>query len=75
MNRLVRIAVTLFASASVMIFLVLKRLARAKVMTGAESVSEIQMAYVGLGVVGLMLVAGLVLVIVAIVRSRKKDHG
>lgn len=75
MNRLIRIAVTLFASASIMIFLVLQRLERARDMTGRASESEFQMACLGIGVVAIMLVAGLALIITAIVRSRKKPHG
>jgi hypothetical protein len=74
MNRLVRIAVTLFASASVLIFLVLKRLEGARNLSGRAAESEIQMAYLGMGIVAVMLIAGLVLIVKAIVRARKKPH-
>ena len=75
MNRLVRIALTLFVSASILIFLVLQRLQEAKQMTGTAAQSEIQMAYFGMVIVGAMLLAGLALIVTAIVRSRKKSAG
>ena len=81
MNRLVRIALTLFASATVLIFLVLQRLQRAK-EAGADELSqfarsELQMAYTGMGIVAFMLLAGVALIVTAIVRSKKKPapHG
>lgn len=85
MNRLVRIALTLFASATVLIFLVLQRLQRAKEAgAGADgdelsqfARSELQMAYTGMGIVAFMLLAGVALIVTAIVRSKKKPapHG
>jgi hypothetical protein len=79
MNRLIRTALTLFASASVMIFIVLKRLENARNLVGDVRISEIQMAYFGIGIAALMLIIGLGLVVTAIVRSRKAkkpaDHG
>ena len=75
MNRLIRIALTLFAAATILIFLVLQRLERAKTLIGRAAESEIQMAYLGMGIVAIMLVAGLALIVTAIVRSRKKTHG
>ena len=86
MNRLVRIALTLFVSSTILIFLVLQRLERAKEAsalrtpggTGELAQSELQMAYVGMGLVGLMLTIGIVLIITAIVRARKSTadpHG
>ena len=77
MNRLIRIALTLFASASILIFLVLQRLERARNMGGDAAHAELQMAYFGIGIVAIMLAAGLALIITAIVRSRKKPstHG
>lgn len=71
MNRLVRIALTLFLSASILVFLVLQRLERAKEMTGAPADAELQMAYIGMGLIAVMLVAGLTLIVTALVRSRK----
>ncbi len=73
MNRLVRIAVTLFLSASILVFLVLQRLERAKGMNEIAAASELQMAYIGIGLIGLMLAAGLALIITALVRSRKSS--
>ena len=85
MNRLVRIALTLFVSATILIFLVLQRLQRAKEAgAGADgdglsqfARSELQMVYVGMAITGIMILAGLVLIILALVRSRKKSapHG
>jgi hypothetical protein len=80
MNRLVRIALTLFVSATVLIFLVLQRLQRAKEASaglphGSHSPmaeSEFQMVYIGMGLVGVMLAVGIGLIITAIIRSRKK---
>ena len=71
MNRLIRTALTLFASSSVMIFIVLKRLESARNMVGQAQASEIRMAYLGIGLVGVMLAIGLGLIIAAIVRARK----
>ena len=73
MNRLVRISLTLFLSASVLVFLVLQRLERAKEMNEIAAAAELQMAYIGMGLIGLMLVAGLSLIGVALVRTRKNS--
>jgi len=71
MNRLIRTALTLFASASVLIFIVLKRLEDARNMVGDVRNSEIQMAYLGIGIAAIMLVIGLGLVVTAVIRARK----
>ena len=73
MNRLVRIAVTLFISASILVFLVLQRLQRAKEMNEIAAAAELQMAYIGMGLIAIMLVAGLSLIGVALVRTRKNS--
>ncbi|MCW1925909.1 hypothetical protein OKA05_25340 [Luteolibacter arcticus] len=83
MNRLIRTALTLFASASVLIFLVLKRLEDARKMMGQAQASEVQIANFGLIIAAVMMAIGLGLVITALVRSRKEkakekqpaDHG
>lgn len=82
MNRLVRIALTLFVSSSILIVLVLKRLERAKEIAAdaddsltAFAENEIQMAYAGMGICVVMLVGGITLLITAWVRSRKSSHG
>jgi hypothetical protein len=75
MNRLIRIALTLFASASVLIFLVLKRLEGARKLVGEAQASEVQMAYLGMGVAAVMLVIGVAFVITAIIRARKGKNG
>jgi hypothetical protein len=85
MKRLVRIALTLFASATILIFLVLQRLQRAR-EAGAGGFdddlsqfarSELQMAYIGMGLVAIMLIAGVGLLVTAWVRSKKtpQSHG
>ena len=74
MNRLVRIALTLFISASILVFLVLQRLERAKGMNEIAAAPELQMAYIGMGLIGVMLTAGLVLIITALVRTRKNPR-
>lgn len=71
MNRLVRTALTLFASASVMIFLVLKRLENARTMVGDAQAAEVQMAKLGMAITAVMLVIGLGLIVTAILRARK----
>ena len=73
MNRLVRISLTLFLSASVLVFLVLQRLERAKAMSEIAAADELKMAYIGMALIGLMLVAGLSLIGVALVRTRKSS--
>ena len=80
MNRLVRIALTLFISATILIFLVLQRLQRAKeaaahLRGGSQhplAESEFLMAYIGMGLVGLMLAIGMGLIITAIIKGRRK---
>ena len=72
MNRHVRIALTLFISASILVFLVLQRLERAKGMNEIAAAPELQMAYIGMGLIAVMLIAGLSLIGVALVRTRKK---
>jgi len=73
MNRLVRISLTLFISASILVFLVLQRLERAKGMNEIAAAPELQMAYIGMGLIAVMLVAGLSLIGIALVRTRKKS--
>lgn len=73
MNRLVRIAVTLFLSASILVFLVLQRLERAKGMNEIAAAAELRMASLGMFLIAAMLVSGLVLIITALVRSRKSS--
>jgi hypothetical protein len=74
MNRLVRIALTLFLSASILVFLVLQRLERAKSMNEIAAAAELQMAYIGMGLIGVMLTTGLALIITALVRTRKNPR-
>ena len=73
MNRLVRLALTLFISASILVFLVLQRLERAKGMNEIAAAPELQMAYIGMGLIAVMLIAGLSLIGVALVRTRKNS--
>ena len=73
MNRLVRIALTLFISASILVFLVLQRLERAKGMNEIAAAAELQMANIGMVLIGIMLAAGLALIITALIRTRKNS--
>ena len=84
MNRLIRIA--LKRPLTFLVMAMLQRLERARELGGTSeggdelnqlARSELQMAYIGMGFVALMLAAGLVLIGMAIVRSRKKPepHG
>jgi hypothetical protein len=80
MNRLIRIALTLFVSGTLLVFLAQKRLARLEGILSSEGKSgnvenEIQMVYLGVCMAGVMLIAGLALIVTAVVRSRKKNHG
>jgi len=75
MNRLVRTALTLFASASVLVFIVLKRLEGARALVGDARVAEIRMAWLGIGMVALMLLIGLGLIVTAVIRARKAKRG
>ena len=87
MNRLVRIALTLFVSATIMVFLINRRLqAIPKIEPGDSRSSteldqihsEVLMINIGMGLAAIMLVAGVALVVIAIVRTRKSSaapHG
>lgn len=90
MNRLVRIALTLFVSATVMVFLINRRLVGLqefrKFLTPDARLSdteldrihnEVIMINVGFVLIGIMLAAGLALIITAMVRAKKKPaaHG
>ena len=81
MNRLVRIALTLFISATIMVFLINRRLqALPKISAGYRLPdseldrihNEVIMINVGFVLIAAMLLAGLALIIAALVRSRKK---
>lgn len=58
MNRLVRISLTLLASALLMLVLVEMRLNDAKNMTEAARQKELTMGYVGFGIALLLFVSG-----------------
>lgn len=73
MNRLVRIALTLFASATILIILVRQRLNQVEGMADEVVRSEAQMAAVGIIIAGALAAAGFVLIIISIARSRKKN--
>ena len=79
MNRLIRIALTLFASATVLILLIRQRAIRLQkdleAVTG-ELANELakqegQMIAIGILLAGLLAAGGFVLVIIAIARGRK----
>jgi len=77
MNRLVRIALTLFASATIMVFLVNRRLVELKKFTAtgqtveAQMQNELIMIKIGMGLAGVMLVTGIVLMVMALIRAKK----
>lgn len=82
MKRPVRIAFTLFASATILIFLVLQRLERAKAISAngdeelaAFAENELRMAYTGMAICAVMLAGGIAMLVTAWVRSRKPGHG
>ncbi|BCX49514.1 hypothetical protein HAHE_34220 [Haloferula helveola] len=82
MNRLIRIALTLFASATVLILLIRQRALR--LQKDLESVTgelanelakqEGQMIAIGILLAGLLAAGGFVLVIIAIARGRKPQR-
>ena len=72
MNRLVRIALTLFASSTILIFLVKQRLKEIEGMADELVKSEAQMAAVGVIIAGSLAAPGFILIIIPIARSRKK---
>jgi hypothetical protein len=73
MNRLVRIALTLFASSTILIFLVRQRLKDIEGLADDVVRSEAQMAAIGIMIAGTLAAAGFVLIIISIARSRKKN--
>lgn len=73
MNRLVRIALTLFASSTILIILIKQRLKKVEGLTDELIRDETQMAALGVIIAGALAAGGFVLIIVAIARSRKKN--
>ncbi|MFC7336972.1 hypothetical protein ACFQY0_07265 [Haloferula chungangensis] len=71
MNRLVRIALTLFASSTILIFLIQQRLKEAEGMAEEALRNETQMAAIGVIIAGALAAGGFILIIVALARSRK----
>ncbi len=76
MNRLVRIALTLFVSATILLLLARQRLVRlteqsTEILPADYVRDETQMATIGMIIAGLLAVTGIVLVTVALVRRRK----
>lgn len=72
MNRLIRIALTLFASSTILVFLVKQRLNKVEGLADEAVRSETQMAAVGLIIAGALAAGGFILIIVAMARSRRK---
>jgi len=72
MNRLVRIALTLFASSTILIILVKQRLNKVEGLADEVVREEAQMAALGIIIAGALAIGGFVLIILAIARSRKK---
>lgn len=76
MPRLVRIALTLFAAATILVFLIWQRIGRMQGITGevAEEFArqEAEMIAIGLILAGGMACGGFVLILVAMFRGRRK---
>ena len=81
MNRLVRIALTMFVSATILLFLVANRGKKAEQLQASahgnpatmELVKkEVHMAWLGIVIAGGLMGGGISLMITAFVRSRKK---
>ena len=85
MKRLVRIAVILLASGTLLMFSAQSRLALLDAIQSfprgkqGNLENEFQKAYMALGMAGIMMATGLALIIIAIARSRKlkklANHG
>jgi len=79
--RLIRIALTFFISATILLFLVRQRALRLKTEIAAgldgEAIRlEKQMVDLGSVIVGALILGGIALVVISIVRSRRqRDHG
>ena len=79
MNRLVRIALTFFISASVLTLLVSQRLKQLKInlesgMAEEAAKHEGQMITFGVIIAGALAAAGFVRIIIAMTRSRRKQR-
>ena len=87
MNRLVRIALTLFVSATILVFLVNRRLQALPKISPSDHLpaqeldrihNEVIMVNVGFVLIAAMLLVGLVLIVTAIIRAHKSTatpHG
>jgi multisubunit Na+/H+ antiporter MnhB subunit len=73
MNRLVRIALTLFASSTILVFLIRQRLKQAEGLAEEALRNETQMASIGVIIAGALAAGGFVLIIIALARTRKKN--
>ena len=78
MSRPVRIALTLFLSATVLVFLVRQRVALLQTnidqgLSDELARSESQMILLGIIVAGGLAIAGFVIIIVAMLRSRRNS--
>ncbi len=71
MNRLVRIALTLFASSTILMFLIRQRLKQAEGLAEEALKNETQMAFIGVIIAGALAAGGFVLIIIALARTRK----
>ncbi|MGB6223062.1 hypothetical protein [Haloferula sp.] len=72
MNRLIRIALTMFVSSTILLLLVRQRLKQVEGLADDVVRSEAQMASVGLIIAGALAAGGFILIIVAMTRTRRK---
>lgn len=72
MNRLIRIALTMFVSSTILLLLVRQRLKQVEGLADEVVRSETQMASAGLIIAGALAAGGFILIIVAMTRTRRK---
>ncbi|MDB6078222.1 MAG: hypothetical protein JWO82_1969 [Akkermansiaceae bacterium] len=71
MTRPVRISLSLLVSSTVMWFLIAQRLQAAAGLSTVAKENETRMCFLGMGIAGLLLIAGLIVMGRALIQSRK----
>jgi len=75
MNRLVRLSLTLFITAIIMLVMVMMRLRDAKLQPLLNQENELQMAYLGLGITAVLMIGGIVMLVKAYKGYRQLKEG